>query len=54
MKWFLNEESGQGMVEYALLAALLAALIAIVAIVAIGNVGKQVDTKFSTISSALK
>lgn len=50
MKWFLNEESGQGMVEY----ALLAALIAIVAIVAIGNVGKQVDTKFSTISSALK
>lgn len=50
MKWFLNEESGQGMVEY----ALLAALIAIVAIVAITNAGQQVNSKFSSVSSALK
>jgi pilus assembly protein Flp/PilA len=45
----LEEEKGQGMVEY----ALILVLIAIVVIVILTVVGKQVNNVFSNISSAL-
>ena len=50
MKWFANEEEGQGMVEYALILALIA--IAAIAILPglgekVANIFKQVDGKLN-------
>ena len=42
MKWFMEEEDGQGMVEY----ALLFALVALVAVVGLGAIGKGVVSFF--------
>lgn len=49
MNWLVSEESGQGMVEY----ALILALIAIVVIAAVGLVGNKVEAKFNSIANAL-
>jgi pilus assembly protein Flp/PilA len=46
---FEDPESGQGMVEY----ALILVLIAIVVIVILSTVGKQVNNVFSNISNGL-
>jgi pilus assembly protein Flp/PilA len=46
----VKDEEGATMIEY----ALLAALISIVAITAITGVGKQVDTNFKAVETALK
>lgn len=48
LKKFWNDESGQGMVEY----ALIVALIAVVAIVAVRAIGSGVKGKFEEVSSA--
>ena len=49
MNWLANEESGQGMVEY----ALILALIAIVVIVALRALGNTVNGKFNQINTQL-
>jgi pilus assembly protein Flp/PilA len=49
LKRFLNDESGQGMVEY----ALIIALIAVVVIVAVTTLGGKVSDIFDTISDSL-
>ena len=49
MKWFLSEESGQGMVEY----GLIIALIAVVLIGALTALGNGLDGIFSGITEAL-
>ena len=41
-KWLIEEESGQGMVEY----ALILALIALVVIVALSNMGTSLNKLF--------
>ena len=46
---FVREESGQDMVEY----ALLAAFISIVAIVTIRNIGPLVDAVYQNVQAAL-
>jgi pilus assembly protein Flp/PilA len=45
----LQEESGQGLIEY----ALIAGLIGLVAVVAMTSVGTQISAAFSSISSSL-
>lgn len=45
----LKNNSGQGLVEY----ALILVLIALVVLAALGNVGKTANNKFSTINSAI-
>lgn len=45
----LKSNSGQGLVEY----ALILVLIALVVLVALGNVGKTANNKFNSINSAL-
>ncbi|HEY4537800.1 MAG TPA: Flp family type IVb pilin [Erysipelothrix sp.] len=47
--WLLNEESGQGMVEY----GLILVLVSIVAIVALGKVGKNITSTFEKIGDGL-
>lgn len=42
IKWFLDEESGQGMVEY----ALILAFIALIVIVALSNIGTSLNKLF--------
>ena len=49
MNWLVSEESGQGMVEY----ALILALIAIVVIVALSTLGNKVGAKFNQIAGNL-
>lgn len=49
MKWFLSEESGQGMVEY----GLIIALIAVVLIAALTALGTGLDGIFDKITSSL-
>lgn len=49
MNWLKNEESGQGMVEY----ALIIALIAVVVIGAVRLLGQTVNTKFGEINTGL-
>ena len=49
MNWLANEESGQGMVEY----ALILALIAIAAIAVLGNIGGAIKDKFTEVSDTL-
>ncbi len=49
LKRFFADESGQGMVEY----ALILALIAVVVIVAVTAIGKSAKTKFNDISANL-
>ncbi len=49
LKTLLHAETGQGMVEY----ALVLVLIAIVVIVVLTTVGKQVNNVFSNISKGL-
>jgi pilus assembly protein Flp/PilA len=45
----LRDESGQGLIEY----ALIAGLIGLVAVVAMTSVGTQIQNAFSSISSQL-
>lgn len=47
--WLLEEESGQGMVEY----GLIIVLIAVVVIGALTVIGTNLNAKFQTIGSAL-
>ncbi len=49
MNWLMNEESGQGMVEY----GLILVLVSIVAIVALGSVGDTLGKKFGEINKSL-
>lgn len=48
--WLLEEESGQGMVEY----GLILALISVVAITVMTSIGNNINAKFSSVESALK
>lgn len=48
-KWFVEEESGQGMVEY----GLIIVLIAIAVITALTGVGKNLTDKFDEIGQAI-
>ena len=50
MNWLMEEESGQGMVEY----ALILGLISIIAIAAITAVGGKVNTLWQNAQNALK
>ena len=50
MKWLMNEESGQGMVEY----GLILVLVSVVAIVALGAVGGKWKVKTISIVLNLK
>lgn len=49
MNWLKNEESGQGMVEY----ALIIVAIALVVILVLPRVGDAISTKFEEIEEAL-
>ena len=49
MKWFMEEESGQGMVEY----ALILALVAIAAIAVLPGLGEKVKGIFEEVDGAL-
>ena len=49
MNWLAAEESGQGMVEY----ALILALVAIVAIVGLKAIGTTIGNKFDAVDDAL-
>ena len=49
MKWFANEEEGQGMVEY----ALILALIAIAAITILPSIGEKILGIFTDVDDAL-
>lgn len=49
-KWFVEEESGQGMVEY----GLIIVLIAIAVITALTGVGTALTNKFTEIATALQ
>ena len=49
MNWLKNEESGQGMVEY----ALIIALIAVVVVFAVRTLGETVEDKFDEINTEL-
>ena len=50
LNWFSNEESGQGMVEY----ALIIALVAIVVIVALRALGTATNAKMQNVADNLK
>jgi len=49
LSWLSNEESGQGLVEY----ALILALIAVIVIAALSLLGNNVNNKFDKINNAL-
>ena len=49
VSWLADEESGQGLVEY----ALILALIAIVVITALTLLGNNVNNKFDKVNNAL-
>ena len=49
VSWLSNEESGQGLVEY----ALILALIAVIVIAALSLLGQNVNNKFDKINNAL-
>lgn len=49
LRALLNEESGQDLIEY----ALIAALIALGAIVAMGGLANQISNEFNTIGNSL-
>lgn len=49
MNWLKNEESGQGMVEY----ALIIVAIALAVIVVLPSVGKSITDKFKEINTEL-
>ena len=50
MRRFIQEEQGQDLIEY----ALLASLVAIVSIAALKTLGAQVGTFYVTVGNALK
>lgn len=50
LNWFVEEENGQGMVEY----GLIIALISIVVIVILTNIGTNLKNIFTQIEKALK
>ena len=50
MKWLVNEESGQGMVEY----GLILALISVVCIAVLRGIGTVTNEKFKDVNDALK
>lgn len=49
MKKFMNEESGQDLIEY----ALIAALIALAAITAMKGLATNISTEFNTVGSSV-
>ena len=49
MKRFVNEEAGQDLIEY----ALLAGLISLVCVLAITNVGTKVSTLFGNVEASI-
>lgn len=49
MKNFMEDESGQDLIEY----ALIAAFIALIAISALGTLGNDIANEFNTISSSI-
>ena len=49
VSWLSNEESGQGLIEY----ALILALIAVIVIAALSLLGQNVNNKFDKINNAL-
>ena len=49
VSWLSNEESGQGLVEY----AMILALIAVIVIAALSLLGNNVNNKFDKINNAL-
>lgn len=49
MNWLMNEESGQGMVEY----GLILVLVSVIAIAALKIVGTNLGTIFTNISEKL-
>jgi len=49
IKWLLNEESGQGMVEY----GLILALVAVAVIAVLGTMGGKISDKFQAIVDKL-
>jgi len=49
MRWFIREEQGQDLIEY----ALLASLVAIVSIAALKALGAKVATFYGTVASNL-
>ena len=49
LKRFIHEDEGQNLVEY----ALLAGLVALVAVVAVGNVGKEIDRVYKSLTTKL-
>jgi len=49
LKNLLQEESGQDLIEY----ALIAAFIALVAITALGSLGNKIGSEFNTIGSSI-
>lgn len=50
LKWFTDEESGQGMVEYGLIIALVACAVVLV----VKGLGGQLNTVFTNITNSLK
>ena len=50
LKKFLKDESGQGMVEY----ALIIALIAVVVIATVAAIGNAINTKFTNVKTELE
>lgn len=48
-KNLLSDESGQDLIEY----ALIAAFIALIAITALGSLGNKISNEFNTISSSI-
>ena len=49
MKWLMEEESGQGMVEY----GLILAFISVLAIAAIKSIGTKIKTNFEYVNTEL-
>lgn len=49
MKWLMNEESGQGMVEY----GLILVLVSVVAVATLGLLGKELPKIFTKITTNL-
>ena len=49
MNWLMNEESGQGLVEY----GLILALVAVVCMVGLGKLAQGANATFKEVSDAL-
>jgi pilus assembly protein Flp/PilA len=49
MNWLMEEESGQGMVEY----GLILALISVVVVATLGLIGTNLDLKFNDVNDEI-